>query len=514
MKLSELVRGLAAVSGDLGSDPEVFGVRHDSRRAAAGDLFVAWRGARHAGAAFAGEAVGRGAVAVLADDERPADLSAAVPWLRAPAPRALLGELAARLHRHPDRTLELVGVTGTNGKSTVVELVAAMLDAAGRPAGRIGTLGYRFPGLVTQAGDRTSPEASDFFRLLAEMRALGARAAVSEVSSHALAQGRVAGARFDVGVFTNLTRDHLDFHRDIEEYFETKARLFANLKPGGRAVVSAADPFGRRLLARLPDALPFGSPDPATSATSGASATAARGVTAARVELDVHGIRGEIATPRGRLPFASPLLGRFNLDNLLAASAAAEALELPHAAVAAAIGATRPLSGRMEPVDAGQGFPALVDYAHTDAALEAAIRALKELSGRKVVVVFGCGGDRDPGKRALMGRVAGSLADLPIVTSDNPRSEDPLAIIAEVEKGLRASGNVGYRVVPDRREAIRRAVAVAAAAPSAPSGGWAVLVAGKGHEREQIVGDRLLPFSDREELTRALVERAGAGARS
>ena len=493
MKLSELVRGLAAVSGDLGSDPEVFGVRHDSRRAAPGDLFVAWKGARHDGAEHAAEAVARGAVAVLADGERRAAVGVAVPWLVAPAPRALLGDLASRLHSQPDRALELVGVTGTNGKSTVVELVAATLDAAGHPAGRIGTLGYRFPGLAPQAGDRTSPEASDFFRLLAEMRGLGARAVVSEVSSHALAQGRVAGAQFDVAVFTNLTRDHLDFHRDLEEYFATKARLFDQLKPGGRAVVSADDPFGRRLLARLPGATSFG----------------ANGqVTTTRIELDARGTRGEIATPRGPLAFESPLLGRYNLDNLLAAVAVGEALALPHAAVAAGIAATRPLPGRMDPVDVGQGFPALVDYAHTDAALEAAIRALRELSGRKVVVVFGCGGDRDPGKRPLMGRVAGSLADLPIVTSDNPRSEDPLAIIGAIEEGLRASGNAGYRVVPDRREAIRRAVAVAA------QEGWAVLIAGKGHEREQLVGDRVLPFSDREELARALVERAGAGARS
>jgi UDP-N-acetylmuramoyl-L-alanyl-D-glutamate--2,6-diaminopimelate ligase len=491
MKLSRLVDGLA-LTGDLGNDPEVFGVRHDSRAVTAGDLFAAWRGAKHDGAAFAAEAIRRGAVAVVAEGERPAGVDAGVPWLTAPSPRALLADLAARLYGQSDRRLVTVGVTGTNGKSTTVELVAAMLDAAGTPCARLGTLGARFPGFAGAASERTTPEASDLYRLLAELHAAGAGAVAMEVSSHALAQGRVHGIAFDVAAFTNLSRDHFDFHRDFDDYFTAKAKLFAQLKPGGRAVVNVADEHGRRLGERLAGALGYG-----------------RGgeVFAGDVRLDRHGLRGEIVTPRGRLVFDSPLLGRFNLDNLVAAVAIGEALDLPHEALATGIAKTLPLPGRMEPVDAGQGFEVVIDYAHTDAALEAAIRSLKELAGKRVVVVFGCGGDRDPGKRPRMGRVAGTLADLPIVTSDNPRGEDPLAIIAAVEEGLRASGNSAYRVVPDRREAIRRAVAVGAAE------GWAVLIAGKGHEREQIVGDQRLPFSDREEALRALAERATAGAR-
>jgi len=489
LKLSALVQGLA-LSGDLGSDPEVSGVRHDSRAVATGDLFVTWRGARHDGTDHVVEAAARGACAVVADRERPNDGLPGLPWLFAAEPRRLLAPLAAAVYRHPDRELELVGVTGTNGKSTVVELVAAMLDAAGRPAGRLGTLGYRFPGLETGATERTTPEASDLLRLLREMVSLGARAAAMEVSSHALAQGRVAGMVFRAAAFTNLTRDHFDFHADLEQYFATKASLFDQLGPGGGAAVSADDPFGRRLAERLPGAITFG---------------AEGAVRPIRVELDGQGIRGVLATPAGDLPIDSPLLGRYNLINLMAATATALAIDLPLTAIAEGIRTTRPLSGRMEPVDRGQAFPAAVDYAHTEAALEAAIRSFKELSGRKLVLVFGCGGDRDPGKREGMGRIAGSLADLPIVTSDNPRGEDPLAIIAAVEEGLKASGNASYRVVPDRREAIRRAVAVAA------QSGWAVLVAGKGHERAQIVGDRRLPFSDREELERALAEREGAG---
>jgi UDP-N-acetylmuramoyl-L-alanyl-D-glutamate--2,6-diaminopimelate ligase len=497
MRLSALLKDLA-VSGDLGLDPEVFGVRHDSRSVEPGDLFVTWSGAKFDGRLFAGQAIERGAVAVLADRPRPAEGAADIPWISTADPRALLGDIAAPLYGHPDRDLTLVGVTGTNGKSTVVELCAAILEAAGLPCGRIGTLGYSFGGADLAGGrsaERTTPEASDLFRLLAAMRDRGARAVAMEVSSHALVQGRVKGARFDVGLFTNLTRDHLDFHQDLESYFAAKRRLFDALKPRGRGVANLDDVYGKRLASELALVDTFG------STGSGAA------VRPAQVELDGEGIRGALATPAGQVPFRSALLGRYNLANLLAAAAAGSALGLPAEAVTRGIAATRPLAGRMEAVRAGQGFLALVDYAHTDAALGAAIRSLREIAGTKVAVIFGCGGDRDPGKRPLMGKVAGDLADLPIATSDNPRSEDPLAILASVEEGLKASANRNYRIVPDRREAIRRAVAVAAA------GGWSVLVAGKGHESEQIVGHQRLPFSDRSELEQAIVERLGSEVR-
>ncbi len=487
MRLSELVRGLP-IGGDPGADPEITGVAHDSRTAEPGDLFAALPGQRFDGRAFAAQAVARGAVAVVGPEPGDAAAGASVPWLVAADPRPLLGPLAARVYGHPDEEMILAGVTGTNGKSTVATLIAAILDAAGRPAGFLGTLGYRF-GSRTYAGGHTTPEASDLFRTLRRMRDDGAAAVAMEVSSHALDMGRVAGASFDVAVFTNLTRDHLDYHHDLEEYFAAKRKLFDHLKPGGRAAVNVDDPHGRLLSAEMPDALTFGE----------------GGDVAARdVELSTAGIRGILSTPRGELPFSSALLGRYNLSNLLAAAAAAEALALPHAAIAAAFAAQRPVPGRMEPVDRGQPFPVYVDYAHTDAALEAALRSAREMVGvDRVAVVFGCGGDRDAGKRPLMGKVAGELADLPIATSDNPRSEDPLAILAAVEKGLAASGNARYRLIPDRREAIREAIA--AAEP-----GWAVVVAGKGHEREQQIGDKKLPFSDLEEIGKALEERFGS----
>ena len=497
MRLSTLIQDLAA-SGDLGADPEVFGVRHDSRTVEPGELFVTWSGAKFDGRLFAGQAIERGAVAGLAARPRPAETPPEIPWLEATDPRALLGDIAAPLYGHPDRALTLIGVTGTNGKSTVVEVCANILEAAGLPCGRIGTLGYTFAGDDLQPGrpaERTTPEASDLFRLLATMRDRGARAAAMEVSSHALVQGRVQGARFDVAVFTNLTRDHLDFHPDLESYFAAKRRLFDVLKPGGKGVANLDDSYGKRLADELGLVHTFG------SSASGAA------VRPAGVDLDGEGMRGALATPRGEVRFRSPLLGRYNLSNLLAAAAAAEALDLPFAAVARGIEATRPLAGRMDAVRAGQSFLAVVDYAHTDAALAAAIRSLRELTGTRVVVVFGCGGDRDPGKRPMMGKVAGDLADLPIATSDNPRSEDPLAILGAVEEGLKASTNRNYRIVPDRREAIRRAVTVATA------GGWSVLVAGKGHENEQIIGNQRLPFSDRHELERAITEQRGSEAR-
>ena len=503
MKLSALIQDLA-VSGDLGSNPEVFGVRHDSRALEPGELFVTWSGAKFDGRLFAGQAIERGAVAVLADRPRPAEAPAGIPWLTAAEPRAMLGDLAAPLYGHPDRDLTLVGVTGTNGKSTVVELCAAILEAAGLPCGRIGTLGYHFGGAEfgsgaagagNRASVRTSPEASDLFRLLAAMRASGAHAVAMEVSSHALVQGRVKGARFDVALFTNLTREHLDFHGDLESYFAAKRTLFEALKPGGQGVANVDDAYGRRLASEL-----------GLVHTAGASGSGAA-VRSAGVDLDGEGMRGALATPRGQMRFRSLLLGRYNLSNLLTATAAAEALGLSFEAISQGIEATRPLAGRMDAVRAGQPFLAVVDYAHTDAALEAAIRSLRELTGTKVAVVFGCGGDRDQGKRPLMGKVAGDLADLPIATSDNPRSEDPLAILAAVEQGLKASTNRNYRIVPDRREAIRRAVGVAM------GGGWSVLVAGKGHENEQIVGTQRLAFSDREELERAIAEQRGSEGR-
>jgi UDP-N-acetylmuramoyl-L-alanyl-D-glutamate--2,6-diaminopimelate ligase len=490
MKLSHLVEGFPVRVPPDAPDPEIAGVSHDSRHVGRGDLFVAWRGGRFDGTLFASAAAEDGAAALLmpAGSERPITVPAEVPWLTAEDPRALLPRLAARAYGEPHRGLLMAGVTGTNGKSTVSTLIGRLLDTAGRPCGLIGSLGYFFGDHKYEKG-RTTPEGSDFFRLLARMKDDGAVAVSMEVSSHALSLGRIEGAEFDVAAFTNLTRDHFDFYSDFEDYFQAKRKLFDMLAPGRRAAVNRDDPWGARLAGELADPVTFGERE--------------GDVHPLEAELDERGIRGTLATPRGAIAFESQLLGRFNLLNLLAAVAAAECLELPHGAVAEGIARQKPLLGRMEPVDRGQPFPVFVDYSHTDKALAAALGSLRELSDKRLIVVFGCGGERDQGKRPLMGRVAGELADLPILTSDNPRGEDPHKIIGEVEAGVKESGNTAYRVVVDRREAIRLAVELA-------DERTAVLIAGKGDEPIQVIGDEEHPFYDFDEVSKALEERYGA----
>ncbi len=465
-------------------DPEVTGICIDSRRVEPGDLFVAIVGEHFDGRTFASQAMERGAVAMLGPRPAPAELT--VPWVEVEEPRRWVGPLAARLYGYPHERLKLIGATGTNGKSTVTALIARMLEAAGQPSGLLGTLGYHF-GNLSYTAARTTPEACDVFRTLEEMRANGAAAAVMEVSSHALVLHRVAGARYDLALFTNLTRDHLDFHGDLESYYQAKRSLFDQLKPNGRAVVGIAGDYGQRLASELEECITFG---PGGDVEAGAT------------QLTLEGIQGTISTPRGDVRFDSKLVGRYNLENLVAAVAAAEALELDHEAVAKGISRQPTLPGRLESVVCGQPYPVLIDYAHTPGALEAALRSIAELTDRRIALVFGCGGDRDRGKRPLMGRIAGELSHLPVVTSDNPRGEDPQQIMLAVQEGLKQSGNQAYRMMPDRREAIRRAVAIASAGDD-----WLVMVAGKGHEAFQLVDGRRTAFSDREELEIAIKER-------
>jgi len=482
MLVSELIRGLPIERS--GDDVDIQGVSFDSRRVERGDLFAAFVGERFDARKFVPDAISKGAIAVLAPTPSPAEHTG--PWLVAAEPRAVVGALASRVYGHPDREMLMAGVTGTNGKSTIIELISSILQSAGKPCGRIGTLGYRF--IDSLPAPRTTPEAPDLFRMLREMRDRGAAAVAMEVSSHAIAQGRVDGLSLDVALFTNLTRDHLDFHGDLEEYFRTKTRIFDSLKDGARGVVHIGDPYGARLAAENEELLTYG---------------VGGDVYAYDATVGLDGIRAKIVTPRGDVEIESPLVGAYNLENIVAAVAAGFALDLSDDEIAAGVASCPVVRGRMERVEGD--VPVFVDFAHTDAALRAALTSARELSEREVILVFGCGGDRDPGKRELMGQVAGELADFVILTSDNPRSEDPLAIIAAVEKGIQRSGNDRYRIVPDRREAIRRAV---------ERGGEdrLVLVAGKGHEEVQIIGDERIPFSDREEIIRALEGRNGAGS--
>ncbi|MFM7719294.1 MAG: UDP-N-acetylmuramoyl-L-alanyl-D-glutamate--2,6-diaminopimelate ligase [Actinomycetota bacterium] len=438
-----------------------------STEASAGDLFFCVPGLRVDGHAFAADAAGRGAAALVVERW----LDVALPQVRVASVRGAMGPIADAFHGHPSRAFPLVGVTGTNGKTTTTYLLESVFRAAGLVPGVIGTTGVRIAG-EPQPFPRTTPEAPDLQRLLATMVGRGVGAAAMEVSSHGLEQRRVDGTRFACAVFTNLSQDHLDYHPTMEDYFAAKARLF---EPGraSAAVVNVDDAYGRRLVDR-------GIPTTTYAIDAAADLRAA----------DVRTTEGGSTFVVDGLRVATALRGRFNVENCLAAIGAARALGIADATAVAGIEAVRGVPGRVEAVDAGQPFLVLVDYAHTPDGIDNVLRAARPLAAGRVLIVFGCGGDRDRAKRPRMGEAATRGADLAIVTSDNPRSEDPLAIVEEILPGARAGGG-SFLVEPDRRAAIR--LALGEARP-----GDVVVIAGKGHESGQEFADRTLPFDDRE----------------
>jgi UDP-N-acetylmuramoyl-L-alanyl-D-glutamate--2,6-diaminopimelate ligase len=478
-----LSRLLARVDhGWFGSgDPEIEDVTHDSRSVKAGAIFAAFRGLARDGREFIPQAIASGAAAILAEGPPPPGLP--VPFIEVGHARRAAAILAARLAGDPAERLLMVGVTGTSGKTTTTVLIDRMLGATLGTTGLFGTLGYRdaADGSAMTAAARTTPEATELQPMLAGLIRSGGAAAVMECSSHAIDLERLAGCRFDVAVFTNLSRDHLDYHPDLESYFEVKARLFAMLKPDGLAIVNVDDPWGEKLLDRLPFRRTLG--------------FSLRGSRQAQVLADARlGTDGTLVGVRGPTPFAiaSPLLGMPNAENLLAAASVGIAVGIPPERIAAALGSVARVPGRMERVPNGRGVTVLVDYAHKPGALEGALRtcrALVRAPGGRLVVVFGCGGDRDRGKRPQMGRIAALLADEVVLTSDNPRSEDPGAILDEIEAGVAETGRPAS-VIPDRAEAL--AEAIRRARP-----GDVVLIAGKGHEQYQEVGAARIAFDDR-----------------
>jgi UDP-N-acetylmuramoyl-L-alanyl-D-glutamate--2,6-diaminopimelate ligase len=481
----------AAVRGDAGDagDVVVTGVCLSSQRVRPGDLYAALPGARAHGMDFADAAVAAGAVAVLTDAEGAERSAGGVPMLVVDSPRAVLGRLAAHVYGDPATSMRMIGVTGTQGKTTTTRLLEIGLERAGVRAAVIGTVGTRVAGQDVKTA-LTTPEAPDLHGLFAMMRERDVVACAMEVSSHALVMGRVDGVVFDVAVFLNLGRDHLDFHRDVEDYFAAKASLFAP----GRArlgLVNVDDEHGRRLVAEA--TVPV-----RTFSAAGADADWC----ATDVELRPDGSDFVVVTPDGaRIAAACPIPGDFNVANTLAAIAAAGEAGLDAAAVASGIATGGGVPGRLERVDAGQDFEVVVDYAHKPDAVEAAIRTLRPLTEGRVIVVLGAGGDRDPGKRPIMAEIAARLADLLVVTDDNPRTEDPAAIRAALLAGV---GDVDEAIeVGDRRAAIREAVRRAAP-------GDIVLVAGKGHETGQEIGGVVHPFDDREVVLEELAARRAA----
>lgn len=466
----------------------VTGLTLSTDRVRPGDLYAALPGTRAHGAAYADRAVAAGAVAVLTDPAGSDQASATgVPVLVVESPRAVLGDLAAHLHDQPATALTLLAVTGTQGKTTTTRLAESGLAAAGVPAAVIGTVGTRIGGVDVKTS-LTTPEAPDLHALFAVMREREVAVCAMEVSSHALVLGRVDGVVFDVAAFTNLGRDHLDFHADVEEYFAAKASLFTPER-ARRGLVNVDDEHGRRLLAeaRIPMA---------TFSASGAEAD----WRAVDVRLRADGADFTVRGPHGDLPAGVPLAGDFNVANALCAIAAAGEAGLDAAAVARGIAGSAGVPGRLESVDAGQGFTAIVDYAHKPDAVEAALAALRPVTAGRLIVVLGAGGDRDHGKRPIMGEIAARLADVLVVTDDNPRSEDPAAIRAAILAGVPAGAPAEVWEVGGRREAIARAVA--AAGP-----GDTLLVAGKGHETGQEVAGVVHPFDDRAVL-RDLIQEA------
>jgi len=489
LKLEALLARLpdARTTGD--SSAEVAEVTHDSRRVGAGSLFVAIQGLATDGNQFVEQARKKGALAVVSElPPRPGGA-----WVQVEDARAALAVLSAAMNGDPAEKLGLVGVTGTNGKTTTTYLIDAALQAAGEKVGLVGTVHYRIADRLTTAV-RTTPESSDLQTMFREMVEAGCRRAVLEVSSHSLDLRRVHGCRFEVAVFTNLTRDHLDFHGDMDRYFEAKRRLFTEyLRADGRAVINADDDRAGELIAS----------SRAPVWTYGLERAA--DIRATDVRLSLEGSRFVAHTPLGPVAIHSPLLGRFNVSNLLAALGATLALGISKEVAATGLGALAGVPGRLERVNAGQDFTVIVDYAHTDDALKNLLETVRELGPRKVITVFGCGGDRDRTKRPLMGAVAARLSDVAIVTSDNPRSEPPEAIIEEVRRGMPPGRGAEVLSIVDRREAIARALEMAR--PDA-----AVIIAGKGHETTQTLRDRTVPFDDRQvvrDILRPLSVRGG-----
>ncbi len=504
MPLSRLLDALPAADIDGDAQAQVRGVECDSRRVRPGSLFAALHGARQDGHRFLDAALAAGAGAVLSAEPRRGRAPGAA-WVRVEDDRAALARLSRRFHGDPDLRLGLVGVTGTKGKTTTAWLIEAMLQAAGRRVGGSGTVRVRIDDKVEPA-ELTTPDAPTLHALLARMVQARCTHAVIEVSSQALDQRRVEGLRFGCAVFTNLSRDHLDYHRDMEAYFDAKARLFRGLDPGAAAVLAVDDPAGARLAA-LTRARVLAYAAAGRRGGAPACAGPAPEVWIEEASLSLEGTSAVLRTPMGTAEVRTPLLGRHNLHNLAAAAAAASALELPLRAVAEGAAGVPPVPGRRERVHEGQPFLVFVDYAHTEDALRRTLESLREITSGRLLCVFGCGGDRDPGKRAPMGAAAAALADRLYLTSDNPRGEDPLLILREVERGARSvSPPRPCEVLPDRARAIAAALREARA-------GDAVLIAGKGHEREQILAGRRIPFDDREEARRALRQIAVGSAR-
>jgi len=490
MTLSKIFAGAEIAAISARTDAEIGSIAYDSRKVVPGSLFFALQGEKEDGNKYIPDALNRGAIAIASEGARDSSAPASVAWVQIlpTAQRRVLANASANFYGHPAKALRLIGVTGTNGKTTTTHLIESILRAAGISAGLMGTISYRTP-RNNRAAVNTTPESLDLQQMLAEIRDAGGSACVMEASSHALSMDRLWGCHFAVAVFTNLTRDHLDYHKTFEEYFAAKRRLFAGTgaDKSDAAVINTDDPYGHQLEGLAARTLTYG-------LKNGAQ------ITTKKFSLSFSGLEFTAQTPAGPIEIQSSLVGKINVYNILAAVGAATALEIPCTAIAQGIHELESVPGRFERIAEGQPFLVIVDYAHTDDALRNLITTARELnpSGR-IITLFGAGGDRDRTKRPLMGEAAGSLGDFVVLTSDNPRSEDPLRIINDVLVGLQKT-KTKYLVEPDRGRAIE--MALDEARP-----GDIVLLAGKGHETYQVLRESTIDFDDREIARRALRQR-------
>jgi UDP-N-acetylmuramoyl-L-alanyl-D-glutamate--2,6-diaminopimelate ligase len=465
----------------------VTGLEYDSRRVSPGNLFFAFEGQHADGRRFAADAVGRGAIAVVSQSPRPADFSG--QWIEVEHGRRALALAARNFYGKPDERIQVTGITGTNGKTTTGYLVDAVLRAANKTTALVGTIEYHLGPRVLPAVN-TTPESLDLIRMLTALESMGGSHATMEVSSHALALGRVYGLHFHTAIFTNLTRDHLDFHSTMEEYFAAKRMLFegAGAPPPRFTVLNRDDEYAGRL------------PSPSGTEVLWYGLGSEAAVRACAVSSTIQGLRFDVEYGQTRFPVESALMGRINVYNVLAACAAGFSFGLSPETIAKGIASCRAVPGRFERVDEGQPFAVVVDYAHTDDALRNTISVARELGPNRIITLFGCGGDRDRSKRPLMGQAAAEKSDFVILTSDNPRSEDPLAIMNDALVGLRRH-DTPHLIEPDRATAIQRAIEQA-------HPGDVVILAGKGHENYQVLKDRTIPFDDRE-VARKLLQSFG-----
>ena len=487
IKLGALLTGIATLPSPEVAERSITGITCDSRKVLPGNLFFALPGSHDDGSRHVEEAALKGAVAVVCQGEVS---SGGMPAIRVPSARAAMALVSAMYYGHPSRTLAVAGVTGTNGKSTTAWIIRHLCNTVGRPCGLIGTIRYELPG-ISEPASRTTPESIDLQRMLAVMRDGGFRAASLEVSSHALVQERVGALEFDAAIFTNLSQDHLDYHGTMDDYFEAKARLFTGLpsqtEKKGKAVINTDDRYGRRLIDRIPKSVPVITFGQGSNSAFRASAVrfSSLGTT---FQLDAKGRSYLVRTP---------LIGLFNVYNTLGALSAVSVMGIELRRAVAAAATIPQVPGRLERVPARRNFQAFVDYAHTPDALENVLRSLRQIAPARILTVFGCGGDRDRLKRPLMAAAAEKLSDKVIVTSDNPRGEEPMAILREVEKGFRGKS---HEVYVDRESAIRRAVELAGPEDL-------VLVAGKGHEDYQEINGERHPFDDVRVTARAMASR-------